>query len=130
MPSANFKQSPVAAQIVESFTSAALNEDTCRRSLLPLIRPDMICPTCRVSYSHADIERALSGRDVICGSCRRKASPRSGTILDGVHCGFREVLLVAVLLHWEVRRQEIAKCTGISDDTVRRLAKRLGGIGA
>lgn len=90
----------------------------------------MICPTCRVSYSPSDIERALSGRDVICTSCRHKATPRSGTIFDGVHCGFREILLIAVLLHWKVCIAEIASRTGISSATVRRLAKRLGGLGA
>ena len=130
MTATDIEQSTIAMQIVTNFSSEVLNEENCRRILLPLIRPTMICPSCQVSYTHAEVERVLSGRDVICGSCSRKASPRSGTVLDGVHCGFREVLLVAVMLHWKISRREIARCTGISDDTVRRLSQRLGGTGA
>ena len=121
----NFEEATIAAQIADRFNSDLLDEETCRRFLLPIIRTAMVCAGCGAAFSGAETERTLAGRDVICG-CGRKSSPRSGTALDGVHAGYREVLLVAIMLHWGVKRQEIARRSGISDDSVRRLQARLG----
>lgn len=125
MVSGNFGSQSLASQVVAGFASAHLSEDACRRYLLPIVRPVMVCPGCQVSYSASQSERVLSGHAVICAECGRKAFPRTGTILEGVHCGFREVLLVAVMLHWQVKIGDIATTTGISTHTVRRLAYRL-----
>lgn len=119
-----FDDDSLGGRVVEAFRAPLLDEDTCRRELLQLMRPAPICPGCMRCLTAAEIERMLDGREIRC-ECGRKSTPRSGTVLEGVHADYRTVLLIACMSWWGVTRTEIATRCGVSIDTVRRITERL-----
>lgn len=121
-----FCPTSVGGRIVQMFDSNLLDEAACRLYLLRTLRPAPICPHCKTSFDFETVERIhYRDRQVECRQCHGKSSPRAGTVMEGVHATYRQIMLVAVMAHWSVPSMEIAQRTGISRDTVRRLCERL-----
>lgn len=115
---------PTGDVIAGYFVATDLDESTCRRKLLAIMRPDPVCPGCQRAFTEEERQRLFDGKDIRCG-CGRKSSPRSGTIIEGVRADYRSIMLLAVMHHWGRPKQEIAACCGMSEDTVRRIITRL-----
>ena len=124
MTSSQSTAMPTGDVIAGYFVATDLDESTCRRKLLSIMRPDPACPGCGRVFDAAEIQRMLDDRDIRC-ACGRKSSPRSGTIIEGVRADYRTIMLLAVMHHWGVSKQEISGRCGISEDTVRRIIIRL-----
>ena len=120
-----FDGAEIAEEITRRFDSNAFNEDACRRALLPLFRPALLCPGCGVEFDADRQAKIMEGRTVTC-SCGRKSAPKSTTVLESTQLEFRQVLMIITLRAWGVHIMEIAQRTGVSDDTIRRLYGRLG----
>lgn len=120
----NTASTSIGDNLVQTFTCTHLDESTCRRWLLSILRPDPECPACHRKFSPEENARMLDNIDIRCG-CGRKSSPRSGTILEGVRADYRSIMLLAIMQHWGVNKQEIALRCGMSVDTVRRLVDRI-----
>lgn len=115
----------LADAVAESFRSGALNEETCRRALAELVRPEMTCPCCRVSLDLAECERLYSGRDIICKDCGRRHNLFSGTILCGLHISPSAIVTACLLRRFGARFADISRITGASESTISRLLDRL-----
>jgi transposase-like protein len=124
MTCAIFDDTSLGGMIVAAFDSGFLDEAECRRVLLRMLRPAPVCPGCQRSFTDAETERMLDGREIRC-ECGRKSAPRTGTVLENVHSDYRAVLLIACMSWWGIHRPEIATRCGVSIDTVRRITERL-----
>jgi hypothetical protein len=121
-----FSPASIGGQIVQAFESSLLDENACRLYLLQTLRPAPVCPYCNCSFHVNLIDRIYNqDRQITCPQCNRRSSPRAGTVLEGVHATYRQIMLLAIMIHWQIPLAEISKCVGVSTDTVRRFCERL-----
>lgn len=123
MSYATADNSTMVEQIAQQFDRAHLDETECRLLIARILKPSPICPKCQVSLSDPERARLYAGKNLIC-SCGTKHSLRSGTHINGIHCDYREIVLVAAMNHWNVPVDAISRATHISTSTVRRLVER------
>lgn len=116
-------------QISDDFSPALISESAALRFLMTYIRPTLECPGCGRSFDGREVERIYADLPVRC-ACGRKSSARSGTIIDGVHAGWSEILLILVMRHWGQSDQQTAARCRVSHDTVRRIYRRFSESGA
>jgi transposase-like protein len=115
----------LAVAIARHFDRDQMDEAVCRETIARLIKPAPVCPRCHVSLTDPDRDRLYAGKNLICPSCGVKHSLRSGTNLNGIHCDYRDIVLVAAMCFWGAPIDSISKAAHISGATVRRLAERL-----
>jgi hypothetical protein len=122
----------MAAEIVRRFDHELLDESACRLMIAKILKPSPICPNheCRVSLTDSERDRLYAGKTLICTGCGVKHSLRSGTNINGVHCDYRDIVLVTVMRYWRVPVDAIATATHISSATVRRLVERFQFTGS
>lgn len=120
--------SALSDAIAMAFRASVLNDDTCRRELAGLVRPDMICPACKVSIAIDDRERLYAGRDLICKECGRRQNVFSGTIFCGLHLSPSAIVTACLLRRYNAKLAEIARITGASESTISRLLDRLSAV--
>ena len=98
-----------------------LDEDFCRRWILTAIHGEreMNCPECHSSLIGVALQRFWEGKRICCRACGKFFTALTGTFLGGCHMDFREVILLAVFLHYRIPSREIARILKISQETVR-----------
>ena len=114
----------LADEIVRQFDRDYLDESACRLMIARIIKPSPICPKCKVSVSDPERDRLYAGKSLRCSSCGFKHNLRSGTHLVGIHCEYRDIVLVATMRHWGAKIDAIARAVHISTESVRRLSDR------
>jgi transposase-like protein len=103
------------------FNARFLDEVYCRHWILTAIHgegPDT-CPACHAALTGVVLQRFWEGRRIRCRACGKFFTARTGTFLDGCHMDFREVVLLAVFLHFRIHPREIARILKVSPETVR-----------
>jgi len=103
------------------FGAGFLDEGFCRRWILSGIHGagQITCPKCRVPLSDIALRRFWEGRRICCRACGKFFTALTGTFLGGCHMDFREVILLAAFLHFDIPHREIARILRISPETVR-----------
>jgi len=114
----------LAAEIAKRFDRDQMDEAACRFMIARILKPAPICPNCKISLSDLERERLYNGKTLICNSCGVKHSLRSGTHINGIHCDYRDIVLVAIMRYWGAPISSISKATNISTATIRRLTER------
>lgn len=110
-------------QIADAFSSELIPEADAQRFLMRFIRPSLQCPSCGRSFDGREVERLYADVCVRC-TCGRKSSARSGTIIDGVHAGWSQILMIFVLRHFGLNDHLVAAKCNVSHDTVSRIYRR------
>ena len=105
-----------------------INEEDARLAVARLLKPVPICPGCQVSLSDQERDRLYAGRSIVCRSCGRKHQLTTGTVFEGMHATYRDVVLVSAMHNNRVKIDDIALVTGLSDDTIRRLINNRLGV--
>lgn len=104
-----------------------MTEDAARLVVAQIIKPSPICPGCAVSLDDQERQRLYGGRSVVCRHCGKKYRLTTGTVLEGIHADFRDVVMICVMHRHGAALVDIETVTGLSDDTIRRMIKfRLG----
>lgn len=104
---------------------ALLDEKSCRAWWLRRLHPaGTVCPSCGTSIADARTEAWAEGRLIRCRDCGKFFDNRTGTELSGVHADWKQLTLFVTLLSVRMPAAQIARLCRISDDTVRRLARR------
>lgn len=103
------------------FDADFLDEDICREWILGEIYQDdeIACPRCRKPIKEMALQRFWEGRRICCRECGKFFSALTGTFLSGVHAKFREIILMAILLHFNVKPAEIARMIHVHPETIR-----------
>lgn len=114
----------LAEEITRQFDRDQLDESACRILIARILKPSPICPRCKISLTDQERDRLYAGKSLICTSCNTKHSLRSGTHINGIHCDYRDIVLVAAMRHWGASVDAISRAAHISSATVRRLVDR------
>ena len=98
-----------------------LDETFCRDWILVAIhgRGEQHCPECQTVLEGKALQRFLEGKRICCRACGKFFTALTGTFLAGCHMDFREIILLAVFLHFRIAAREIARILRISPETVR-----------
>ncbi len=98
-----------------------LDEDFCRQWILTAIHGDgeITCPGCQAPLTDIALRRFWDGRRICCRACGKYFTALTKTFLAGCHMDFREVILLAVFLHFNIPAREVARILKISPETVR-----------
>lgn len=108
---------------------AMLDEKACRSWWLRRLHPaGPVCPQCGVSVTGQSAETWANDGLVRCRDCGKWHDCKTGTLICGLHMSWQQLFLYIVMASRKDRTAEIARWCKISDDTVRRLAKRFGGV--
>lgn len=114
--------------VAESFGPGLLDEDACRTWVVGVTRgSEPVCPYCGARFQAVDISRINEGRIVLCPSCDRHSSPRTGTILAGSSLTNAQVVFILAMLHWEINAATIADMAGCGVRTVYDWRSRMRG---
>lgn len=107
--------------VVRALGAWFLDGGVCRRWILGTIHGGgpVACPECHRALTDLAAQRFREGRRIHCRACGKFFTARTGTFLDGCHMDFREVILLAVFLHFKIHPREIARILKISPETVR-----------
>jgi len=103
------------------FAAGFLDEGVCRWWILNKIHGDghVTCPECHVPLTDVALRRFWEGNRICCRACGKYFTALTKTFLGGCHMNFREIILLAVFLHFGIPAREIARILKISTETVR-----------
>jgi hypothetical protein len=98
-----------------------LDETFCRDWILTAIhgRGERYCPECHTVLDGKALQRFGEGKRICCRACGKFFTALTRTFLAGCHMDFREIILLAVFLHFRIPAREIARILWISPETVR-----------
>lgn len=105
-----------------------ISEDAARLMIGRYLKPSPICPGCAVSLNDQERDRLYAGRSVICRYCGRKHRLTTGTVLEGAHADYRDVIMICLMHHHGAALATMEAVTGLSDDTIRRMIKHRLGV--
>lgn len=83
------------------------------------------CPACGVSVAGPSAGTWADGGLIRCRDCGKWFDCRTGTPISGLHLSWQQLTLYVTLYSVGLRSAKIASYCQISDDTVRRLKRRL-----
>jgi transposase-like protein len=108
-----------------------LDEDFCRQWILTAIHGDgeITCPGCQAPLTNIALCRFWDGRRICCRACGKYFTALTKTFLAGCHMDFREVILLAIFLHFGIPAREIARILKISSETVRLWEIKFQAVG-
>lgn len=109
------------ADAAAAFRADFLEEEASRRWILAMIHVagPITCPDCRAPLTEIALQRFWKGGRICCRACGKYFTALTGTFLAGCHMDFREILLLALFLHFNISAREIARVLKISAETVR-----------
>lgn len=107
---------------------ATVNEDDAREVVARLLKPMPTCPGCKVSLTDQERDRLYYGKSIICRHCGKKHKLTTGTVFEGMHADYRDVVLTAAMHNNGVKTADVALVTGLSDDTIRRMINNRLGV--
>lgn len=104
-----------------------LDQNACRAWWLRRLHPaGAMCPACGVSLPATSTGTWADGGLVNCRDCGKWYDYKTGTPLCGLHLSWQQLTLFVTLFQLGLKTSQLARYCQISDDTVRRLVKRLG----
>jgi len=106
----------------------SMTEDAARLVVAGAIKPCPICPGCKVSLDDQERQRLYAGRSIVCRHCGKKHRLTTGTVLEGIHADFRDVVMICVMHRHGTPLVIMEAVTGLSDDTIRRMIKHRLGV--
>lgn len=111
----------IPSDVAGAFHADYLDEAICRRWILTTIHGTgpIACPECRAPLTDIALQRFWEGRRICCRACGKYFTALTRTFLAGCHMNFREVILLAVFLHFDIPAREIARILRINPETVR-----------
>ena len=109
------------ADVAGKFSAEFLDEDVCRRWILEKIYDGMAisCPQCSALLTENRLRRFWLAERIRCHACGKFFTALTDTFLQGCHLAFREIILLAIFLHFNIHHREIASILRISTETVR-----------
>ena len=113
-----------------AFGANFLDEDTCRRWILASIYRDraISCPECSAPLTEKGLQRFRQAERVRCPACGKFFTAYTDTFLQGCHLTTRQIMLLAVFLHFGIHPEIIATKVGVSTETVRLWQKKFRAI--
>lgn len=105
-----------------------ISEDGARLMIGRHLKPAPICPGCAVSLDDQDRDRLYAGRSVVCRHCGKKHRLTTGTVLEGIHADYRDVVIICLMHHHGAALSLMETITGLSDDTIRRMIRHRLGV--
>lgn len=109
------------ADVARTFSADFLDEDACRHWILEKIYNgmDISCPKCSMPLTEKGLRRFLMAERIRCHACGKFFTALTDTFLQGCHLTFRDIILLATFLHFDIHHREIARILRISPETVR-----------
>jgi hypothetical protein len=115
--------------VISCLTVNALNmldAGACRAWWLRRLHPaGAACPGCGVIVEGLRLERWQSGGRLHCADCGKWFDNQTGTPLDHCRADWKQLTVIASLIPLGLAPAQVALICRLSDDTVRRIAKRL-----
>lgn len=107
--------------VARKFSADFLDDNACRRWILEKIYDGMeiACPKCSVLLTKNRLQRFWLSERIRCQTCGKFFTALTDTFLQGCHLTFREIILLAIFLHFGIHHREIAYILKISAETVR-----------
>ena len=114
---------------IKAFYEKVVNEDTCRRWLLELLRPDgTTCPKCKNKIAdETTVKNFWSGRRCTCKHCGKKFYATHGSILAHSSFSMRQIAFMIILIALDISNKQIADIIGIHPDSVRLWRMNING---
>ena len=126
MTTGNFLHNDVAG----AFNAGFLDEVARRHWILNAVHcgQDISCPQCTAPLTRKNILRFSLAKRIRCHACGKFFTALTGTFLQGCHLSFRQIILLAVFLHFGIRPATIADKVGVSEETVRLWQKKFSAL--
>ncbi len=117
------------AEVLAVFSAEFMGEHVCRLWVLSKLHRDHqpCCPGCGEPVAAHLLHSFWNNGRVRCSKCRKYFTALTGTFLSGCHLGFREVMLLALLLALDVPDKQIASTIKMSAENVRLWRLKLNG---
>lgn len=117
-------------ELSRAFSAKLFDENVCRQWVLRRLHQDGAhCPNCNVLLQDkTTLANFWHGKRCCCKSCGRWFTAKTCTFLQGTQMEYRQIFLLAVLLHLMENPptpESIAKCTGVSPNTVSFWHKKI-----
>ena len=111
----------IPPDVARAFRADFLDEDVCRHWILTTIHGEgeVTCPECQTVLDGKALLRFWEGKRICCRACGKFFTSLTRTFLAGCHMSFREVIVFAVFLYFQIPSREIARILDISTETVR-----------
>lgn len=111
----------VPRDVLRAFGANFFDEYTCRHWVLHKIHGDRaFCPSCGTEITGDMAKgRFYSGGRLRCCVCGKHFTALTGTFLNGTHMGFKDLILLSVLLGLDLEVKKIADFLGRNPETVR-----------
>lgn len=111
----------IPQDVAAAFDAGFLDEGLCRGWILGTMYADVkiSCPQCRAPLTEKGLRRFWMAERLRCQACGKFFTSLTDTFLNGCHLSFREIMLLAVFLHYHINHREIARILKISIETVR-----------
>ena len=103
-----------------------LDGEACRTWWLRRLHPaGAACPKCGVAVTGQRAETWRADGRLRCRDCGKWFDNRTGTPLDTIRADWKQLTVIASMVPAGMRPIVVGRICRISDDTVRRIAKRL-----
>lgn len=107
--------------VIENFTVELFDERVCREWILNKLHLEgASCPGCgKPITSEKGLQNFWNLKRVFCKDCKKIFTALTGTMLNGIQMGLRTFFAMAIFLHLEIDKKEIAKLLKIHPETIR-----------
>jgi transposase-like protein len=115
--------------ILNDFTVDFLSEAVCRVWVLTEIHKDVArCPGCGIELAGERKLKFWANERICCGNCGKFFTALTDTFLSGCHLSFRQIILLAVFLGFNIPGRIIADKVGITEESVRLWRHKFNAI--